>query len=225
MRYRPLLLIVGTLVTLLASTGCMRLELDLVINDDDTVDGHIVAAWSDDFLAEAASADIDFDPDQADALIDALLGDLPGIEDRRDYRQDGFSGETASFARQPLSDFASLEEGQDSLQIVRDGSRYQLTAYWNLQGYDPLEFDLSEQVPSPEITLSVTFPGRVTAHNGDLDGRTVTWNLALGEEHHLTAEAAGRNAGMLLATVGGGTVAILALMGLWQYRMLRRYSL
>lgn len=224
MRYRSLLLITTALV-LFAASGCMRMEVDLVINDNDTVDGSIVAAWSEEFLEEAESADIDFDPDSADDLIDALLNDLPGIEDRREYQQDGYVGEAANFSRQPLEDFSDMDEGQYDLQIVRVDGNYELTGYWDLRGFDPLEFDLDADVASPDMTLSVTFPGRIIDHNGSVDGRTITWDLELGEENELVAEASARNPGVMVASFGLGAVVILAALWVWQYRQLRHYSL
>ncbi|HSJ59774.1 MAG TPA: hypothetical protein VK895_00980 [Jiangellaceae bacterium] len=40
-----------------------------------------------------------------------------------------------------------------------------------------------------DISVSITFPGEVTDHNGTLDGRTVTWTPVLGETNEIRATA------------------------------------
>ncbi|GAA1674611.1 hypothetical protein GCM10009830_21320 [Glycomyces endophyticus] len=204
---------------LVAASGCVRLDLGLEVRPDDTVGGEFTAAWSEEFLERAQ--DEGLNRSELDAFLDALLDGVPGTE-RTPYTEDGFQGQTATFTDRPLSDFA--EFGGDEwgyLRISHEGREYGLEGYWDLRAagfIDPEAFE------DAEILISVNFPARVTDHNGELDGRTVTWTMAPGEDYELRATAVERN-GWAFAAAGVATLAaVVALLWLWQWRALRRHS-
>ncbi|RRS02141.1 LppM family (lipo)protein [Glycomyces terrestris] len=207
---------VGVLV---AASGCVRLDLGLEIRSDDTVGGEFTAAWSKDFLEEAQ--DQGLDRAELDAFLDALLDGVPGTE-RTAYDEDGFQGQTATFTDRPLADFA--EFGGDEwgyLRLTHVGREYDLEGYWDLRAagfIDPAAFD------DAEILISVNFPAAVTEHNGELDGRTVTWTMTPGRDYEMRATAVEPNGwGFLIAGVGCFVLAV-GLIWLVQRRALRKYS-
>ncbi|MFB9660655.1 LppM family (lipo)protein [Glycomyces mayteni] len=201
------------------ASGCVRLDLGLEVRPDDTVGGEFTAAWSDEFLEQAQ--DEGLGRSELDAFLDALLDGVPGTE-RVPYEQDGFTGQTASFTDRPLSDFA--EFGGDEwgyLRIGHDGREYGLEGYWDLRAagfIDPEAFE------DAEILISVNFPATVTEHNGELDGRTVTWRMVPGEDYDLHATAVENNGWAFLIAGVGSVVVIGALLWLWQWYALRRHS-
>ncbi|HEX2146001.1 MAG TPA: hypothetical protein VHG10_15995 [Glycomyces sp.] len=206
----------GLLVTV---SGCLRLDLGLQVRPDDTVGGTFTAAWSQDFLDEAAEQGLD--QSQLDAFLDALLEGVPGAERTR-YDENGFVGQTASFTDRPLEDFADF--GGDEwgyLRLDHTGRQYDLEGYWDLRSagfLDPAMF------ADAEILFSVDFPARVTEHNGELDGRTVTWTMTPGEDYRLNAVALENDGTAFLIAGLAFLVVVCALLWLWQWRRLRRYS-
>ncbi|PRY61996.1 MULTISPECIES: LppM family (lipo)protein [Glycomyces] len=204
---------------LAAASGCVRLDLGLEVRPDDTVGGEFTAAWSDDFLEQAQ--DEGLSRSELDAFLDALLDGVPGTE-RVPYREGGFTGQTASFTDRPLSDFA--EFGGDEwgyLRIDHDGREYGLEGYWDLRAagfIDPEAFE------DAEILISVNFPATVTEHNGELDGRTVTWRMVPGQDYDLNATAVEKNGWAFVIAGIGSVVVIGALLWLWQWFALRRHS-
>lgn len=204
---------------LAVASGCVRLDLGLEVRPDDTVGGEFTAAWSDDFLAQAQ--DEGLSRSELDAFLDALLDGVPGTE-RVPYQQGGFTGQTASFTDRPLSDFA--EFGGDEwgyLRIAHEGREYGLEGYWDLRAagfIDPEAFE------DAEILISVNFPATVTEHNGELDGRTVTWRMVPGQDYDLNATAVEKNGWAFVIAGVGSVVVIGALLWLWQWYALRRHS-
>lgn len=205
---------------LVATSGCLRLDLGLQVRPDDTVGGTFTAAWSEEFLESAA--DQGLDRSQLDAFLDALLDGVPGTE-RTSYDEDGFVGQTATFTDRPLADFADF--GGDDwgyLRIDHTGREYGLEGHWDLRAagfLDPTAFE------DAEILLSVDFPARVTEHNGTLEGRTVTWTMTPGEEYDLNATAIENNGLAFLIAGVAFVVVVCALLWLWQSARLRRYSI
>lgn len=219
LQIRRVLVIAAALGLLVATSGCLRLDFGLQIRSDDTVGGTFTAAWSDDFVAEAAKEGLD--QAQLDAFLDALLDGVPGTE-RTPYAEGGYTGSTATFTDRPLADFA--EFGGDEwgyLRIAHSGRDYTLASHWDLRAagfLDPAAF------ADAEILLSVDFPARVTEHNGTLEGRTVTWTMTPGEEYDLNATAV-ENSGVAFLIAGVAFVLVVCvLLGLWQWQRLRRFS-
>jgi hypothetical protein len=205
---------------LVATSGCLRLDLGLQVRPDDTVGGTFTAAWSEEFLESAA--DQGLDQSQLDAFLDALLDGVPGTE-RTTYDEGGFVGQTATFTDRPIEDFADF--GGDDwgyLRLDHTDREYDLQGHWDLRAagfLDPAAFE------DAEILLSVEFPANVTEHNGTLKGRTVTWTMTPGEEYDLNATAVENNGLAFLIAGVAFLVIVCALLWLWQAGRLRRYSI
>ncbi len=216
---RRVLSAAGAVGLLVAASGCVRLDLGLEVRPDDTVGGEFTAAWSRDFLEQADEQGLG--KAELDAFMDALLEGVPGSE-RTAYDEGGFVGETATFTGRPLSEFA--EFGGDEwgyLRIDHQGREYGLEGHWDLRAagfIDPESFE------DAEILISVNFPASVTDHNGELDGRTVTWTMVPGEEYDLRATAVENNGWAFLIAGIASIVAIAGLLWLVQWRALRKHS-
>ncbi|WP_026929160.1 LppM family (lipo)protein [Glycomyces tenuis] len=212
---------VAALAVLFAAAGCLRLDLELEVRSDDTVGGTFTAAWSEEFLADVRAGEGAIEQAELDAFLEALLEGVPGAE-RRDYREGGYVGRTASFTDRPLSEFAEL--GGDEwgfLRIEHDGRRYVLDGHWDLRATG---FLMTEDFAEAEVIISVNFPADVTDHNGELEGRTVTWRMSPGEEYELHAEAEQHNAWLWIGVAAAAFALVLALVWLWQWSRLRRHS-
>lgn len=192
MRTSVRLAVLATLVVV-ALAGCVRVQIDLTLTSEDTVNGTMVLA-----LQEGIGELLD--TTDADAA-EQLFGDtVAGFDDAviTKYSQDGYVGQKVSFEAQPIGNFA-LDAGD--FTISRDGDNYVVNG-----PVDPTVAASDSDIPdSAQMRLSVTFPGPVYDHNGSLEGRTVTWDLtrAPGEIHAVgAAEATNETPGWLFMAVG-----------------------
>src|SRR5690625_1597049 len=135
----------GILVAfLLVLTGCVRIDMDLTIHEDETAD-----AQADFFFPDATSRD----EVEALCLDDAMTGgtasDVEIIEEGGDYG--------CRVAEQGLS-FQELTD--ESMSVAREGDEFVFT----MEPVEELEEDLGDMPPGmeePEVSISVTFPGEI----------------------------------------------------------------
>jgi hypothetical protein len=211
----------AALAVLFVAAACLRLDLELTVRSDDTVGGTFTAAWSEEFLAEVEAGGSTLSRSELDEFLEALMEGAPG-QDRGEYREDGYVGRTARFTDRPLSEYADF--GGDDwgfLRIEHEDRRYVLDGSWDLRASGLLRI---EDVADAEIIVRVNFPADVTDHNGELEGRTVTWRMSPGAVYELHAEAEQHHAGAWVGVTVAVFAAVLGLLGLWQWSRLRKYS-
>jgi len=158
-------LVIVTVVVALALSGCVRVQIDLEITPEDTVNGAMVFA-----LQEGVGELVDTTDEEA---AEQLFGDAElGFDDAAvtPYEQDGYVGQMVTFEDQPLGD---LKLATGDFTVARDGDNYVVDGV-----VDKTTQADQEDIPEgAQMQLSVTFPGEVSEHNGTLEGRTVTWDL------------------------------------------------
>lgn len=166
--------------------GCMKMEMTLVLAEDDTASGSMVMAVSD----EAAET-MGMDPQELwDSMSAEVAGDVPAGATAEPYKADGYTGMTYSFAATPLAEFATAQDG--SLTVVREGDEYVVAGTMDLtdasMDAEQLEDPTTQAILATFVVrMSVTFPGPVSDHNGTLDGTTVTWQPAFNEVTTMSA--------------------------------------
>ncbi|WP_157553526.1 LppM family (lipo)protein [Jiangella gansuensis] len=187
-----------------ALTGCLKVDMELDVNTDDTVDGEMVFAVSRDVMAMAESMGED-----PDALLDELeqQGGLPDDTEVEEYEDDDYVGQRFVFDGVALSEFSQDEGG---FEIVHEGDEFVVSGTMDMSDMDmggmtgeDLEGledelggdlgdlgDLEGMMESFDLQLSITFPGEVREHNGELDGTTVTWTPVPGENVEIMARSA-----------------------------------
>ncbi|WP_250445912.1 hypothetical protein [Actinotalea sp. C106] len=171
----------ATTVTLLLAavlTGCVKVDLDLQLQPDDTIDGSLVFAVSSD-LAETLGED---GATLSEGVQEELLGEgAPENATSEPYDDGEYVGSTLAFEGESLSELA----GDEDLQITRDGDEFVVTGVLDLTDTG------AEGVPGldvePQVRMAVTFPGEVTEHDGELEGTTVVWTPVPGERTELNA--------------------------------------
>jgi len=204
-----LLAAAAALLSILALTGCVKLDQDLTINADNTVDGTVTVAFNKAMLDMVGAT-------AEDALSEtgaAPEGDNVTVEP---YDDGTFVGQTYTLDGAPLDELNS-GGGEGDLQIVRDGENFHVTG--TLDFSDPgLGGDGSLPADGFEVRIALTFPGEIVSSTGEIDGNTVTWTPELGDvvdfETVARAEgggAAGAGAGLLV--VGGLGLAAVAAVG------------
>ncbi len=183
-RHRARLLALVGLVALTLS-GCVRMDIAMTLHPDDTVDGSMVMAISD----EVATS-MGMDPQ---TLWDEAMAEggteLPEGGTQEPYAQDGYTGVRYTLDPAPISAMTTAGDVTDDMRIVREGDEFVLDGTMDLTEMtaDAAGDDASAQMQEAmldqfDIRLSFTFPGEVTEHNGTLDGTTVVWTPAPGDQ-------------------------------------------
>lgn len=203
MRRRILARLVILAVATLALAGCVRFQADLRLTPDETVEGRIVVAVlaadeSEEAVAEAREA--------ARSLEAELLGDLRESDaEVTDYADDGYVGSTIDLRGVPLSAFNGADDR--ALRFERLGDEVVFTGSLDFgEGEAPPE----ETTEDPgDLTVSITFPGAVSSHNGELSGSTVSWSTTLDEPLEMEARGSVTPTGPSPLIVAAVAVAVL----------------
>lgn len=161
----------------------------LTLNEDDTFDGSVVMAFSDELATSMGS-----DPQELwDQMGSEMESELPEGATQEPYAQDGYTGTKITYADQPISQLSSA--GADSISVAREGDEYVVSGSMDMTGEefnpdtgDATSDELTQQMmDSLDIKISITFPGEVAESNGEVDGNTVTWTPVVGEVNEMTA--------------------------------------
>lgn len=189
---------VVVIASALALAGCVRVQVDLTLTPDETVDGTMVLALESGIGALLDTTDRD--------LAEQVFGEAEDAFDDSvvtPYTQDNYVGRMVTFDGQPIGNLAL---GSGDFTIQREGDYYVVNG--TIDSTVPAQHN---DIPATaQMSLSVTFPGPVYQHNGSLKGRTVTWDLTNAPEqlHAVGATAAVTGSPTWLATAIG--IAILA---------------
>jgi len=168
---------VALMVVLAALLGaCMRVEASLMLNPDNTVDGTITLAPSEQLIELTG-----VDPDDALSRIQGpIYKPLPeGVEvEASDYEEDGFVGKTYTYSGATLEQISR----DGNLTVTRKGDTFVVDGTLDLsEGTTDVGPTVQPLLEQFDMSISVTFPGTVSEHDGTLDGNTVTWTPAFGE--------------------------------------------
>jgi hypothetical protein len=221
----------------LALSGCIKLDMDLDIASDNTIDGAIVFALDKSLLTLGGG-----DPEDAfgDALTDAPFpteGTGGGSVTTEVYDEDGKYGARYVFTDMPLDAF-----NDEDLSITREGDYFVVTGTIDTtDGTDPdgSGSGSGSESPAPfpsellggfDVSVSMTFPGEVVEHTGQLEGTTVTWRPEGAEPIEISAKAkATADSGPLglassssMLMYGGIALAVLLVGALLVFLLVRR---
>jgi hypothetical protein len=227
---------------LLAATlaGCIKMDMNISL-DGEQANGHMILGLDKDFLAFLEGFDDGEDgPSARDEFLEGLTGDelsrTEGVT-VEEWEDDDYVGARYTFDGMSLADF---QEGSDEESLIVDYSEaagtYEVTGRFDLteEFGGPSEADAEEMglppgmfqqlMESLDITISITFPGEVLEHNGELTDTTVTWRPQIGEENEIYALASStgtrpgaENTGAISDPVSGAssslTTALLVALG------------
>ncbi|MEO5534565.1 MAG: hypothetical protein ABIR17_05475 [Pseudolysinimonas sp.] len=202
----PRVIALGVLV--LALAGCVRFQAAVTLTPDNTVNGEIVVAvlLPDDTTESRTTAQAG-----TTQIATSLLGTLtsaPGVS-TSDYEQDGYLGTRIKLTNVALSAFNSQEAG--ALKFTREGDEFVFSGTIDFSS-ESAGGGTDENADDSNLTVSVTFPGAVTDHNGELSGTTVSWKTPIDKRLEMSARG-GANAagpGILLFVIIGVVVVVLA---------------
>ncbi len=217
-RYIPLF----ALLALVLSACTIRLDVGLVVNEDETGTFDLFLGFDQemqDLIAQGGGGDFDLTQDLTDVpegwTVEEVSEDgFDGVRISTDY--DSFEdleakladlgeGTDAGVGTDLLSDFGLSHEGDEfRFEVDASGVDEGLSGALGDSGGDDL---LQGMDPSAilgdlfEIRFNLTMPGSITEHNADsINGNTLTWELGFDEEGESL---------MAVSTVGGGSSALL----------------
>lgn len=216
------------LTTLVAVSlaGCVKMDMQLDLQTDDTVDGSMVFAVSN-ALAEMTGQD-------PATIAEEMSGDTFDMDEgtitsTEPYDDGEYVGSEITFEGESLDSFAGATG--EELSIVRDGDEFVVSGTMDLSdaalgtegaGGDEMMSGLMEGF---DIQISITFPGSVSEHNGELDGNTVTWTPQYGEATEISARGSaiegGGGSGLPLPLLIGIGAAVLVAAALIIFLVMR----
>lgn len=218
LRSIPLIAIIAAVLL----SGCLKAESDITVNPDDTVDASFTVAVQKAVVAQSGLTD---------EQIVAQLSATTTAGQTVPYEDDNYIGVTTTVTAMSIQQFSSdLSTAGQIMRIVREGDRYEFFAEFNLDalsgpvnapGTDP---DALAALGQPEISVVMTFPGDVVEANGNISGRTVTWDQTIVGVTALQAVGGAEGAGLpwlpILAVVAG-VILLVLLLGLLVWRRRR----
>jgi len=200
-------------------TGCVKMDMQLDLQSDNTVDGTMIFAISSE-VAQMAGQD-------PAALAEQLSGETFDFSEGADVQSEPYDdgeyiGTTTTFKGEPLETFGT---GQDeSLSVVREGDEFVVSGTMDLTEAAMGGETMPGLGDSFDITIAMTFPGKVAEHNGELAGNTVTWTPVYGEVNEFSARGSaidGGGGGLSLPLLIGIIAAVLIALGLVLFLVLR----
>lgn len=208
--------LIASLVVLL--TGCLKLDMQLDVQADDTVDGSVVFAVNKDVLSLTGGSFADLIGEQT-----PFPSDMEGVTSE-EYEDGEFTGQRYNFEGVPISEFNSDPADPDGLRITHEGDTFvvqgALDLSQDLGGLSGVTgatgpFDPAQMMGSAQLRIAISFPGKVTQANGEIDGNTVVWEPRFGERQELQATASavasgGDNWTLVFILLGIAAVAIIA---------------
>ena len=193
----------------LVLSGCFTADVDLTVSPEGSVSGQAVVAVDREVVARSGPVD-----DVVARLVEDVLPTEPpsGTVTTEPYADDERVGVRVVLDDVGLEAFGAVSVGSTPvLQITRDGDRYQVAGEVDLT---PATLEVADDPAAQRllrdatVSLQITFPGPVTTSNGVVDGRTVRWDLPLGELSMVEASAVAAPKGS-----SGVWLAGLALVG------------
>jgi phosphatidylinositol mannoside-binding LppM-like protein len=200
-------------------SGCIKLNMNLGINDDNTVSGTIQFGV-DKQLLELSGQNAE----------DLLGGDSPFPSNApgvtvKPFDDGEFAGQEFTFEAVPLEEFNSggfagatglsgvsgVTGSSDALNIQRQGDTFVVTGALDLSsGLSGATGPFAgsggaDLFKTAEIKLAFTFPGAVqSAPGGQIDGNTVTYTPKFGERLEINATGSAVDNGQAQDVTGGG---------------------
>lgn len=197
----------------LVLTGCIKLNMDLVINSDDTVSGVVQFGVQKELLELTGQS-------AEDLLGDAPLpSDAPGVT-TEPFEDEEFAGQQFNFESVPIAEFNQSQvtgatgptgvPATDTLTITHQGDTFVVAGVLDLSGGDitgatnPFGGTGAELLESAEIRVSITFPGDVIeATGGQIEGNSVTYRPRFGDRLEINATGSAIDDGDAEAAAGG----------------------
>jgi len=212
-------IIAVSLSTVLLTSGCIKLEMDMTVATDDTVSGTMVFAISKSLAemgAEESGSETSSTPETDNLFTNAENVKVEPFDDGE------FVGSSYAFEDLPLAQFAPQVGDNSAFAIERQGDNLVVSGVLDTstEGQDMEENQFTDSIiegfaGTTSMRISVTLPGEIIETNGEVDGQTITWNGSFGEKLDLQAVAVSPLSGPVnWLLVGGAAGVLLGIIGI-----------
>ena len=145
----------------LALAGCLKIDLDVAVSNDDTVSGTYVYALFDDTGTVDGST------------IEALETDE--YVSAENFDDGTYTGKLYTITDQPLDLFFGTNMTQAVLSISRDGDDLVVSGELNLTDTDTDAAAVEERRSQADVRVRIMLPGDIYESDGSISGNTITW--------------------------------------------------
>jgi hypothetical protein len=184
-----------TALLIVAATGCLKVDMDLTV-EGETASGHMLIA-----IDRVVAQTFGMGPE--DLLENAGEEDFSTLEgvSTLPFEDDDWIGAEYAFNRVSLDDLNALagtDEEFPRIEYDAQADTYEFSMVMDMSDFAPDEVDENGAFPGldptalleqMEVRISITFPGAVIEHNGQVTGTTVTWEPVIGERTEMRAVA------------------------------------
>lgn len=186
---RVLAAVTTAIFVVLATTGCIKVDMDVTVSATDTVSGSTVFAFNKKMveLAKQNGAGEDmFDTATMFAAQDGLTTEK--------FAEGNYEGTKYTFKDVPIDKFFSRSDSS-SLHVERKGDELIVSGLLDTSGGST---DVASVRDNPEtkalfegsgFKVSITLPGQIVSTNGKQNGNTITWTGEVGEVINFKAVA------------------------------------
>ena len=213
----------------LATAGCIKVDMGVTVSDQDTVSGTTFFAFNNKLVEIAkqngAGEDM-FDTATLFAAQDGITAEA--------FTDGDYTGTKYTFKDLPIDKFFSSSDSS-SLNIQRKGDQLIVSGLMDTSGGSS---DVDSVRNNPEtkalfdgsgIKVSITLPGQIISTNGKQDGNTITWTGEVGKIINFKAVA--DTSGKAVTTNAGDSswvwylvAGVLVVAGVVAFVLLRKRS-
>ena len=159
-----------SVVVLLGTSGCIKLNMNLSVNSNDLVTGSMIVAVSKELAAYASETG-------QSSTSDSLFPNNPKVT-RVAYKDASWVGDQYTFQSLPIAEFNAFGDSSSSIRITRNGDDLVVTGVLDMST-DSSGGDSSTLGIDPgslfDVKLSIALPGRIKSSTGTITGNTITW--------------------------------------------------
>ena len=208
-------LVSATILLLVAfsAAGCMKVSMDLVVDNEDNVSGSAIIAFSKEAIALADSygAGNSLNTDSLITPQDGMTVDA--------WEDDKYKGSKITFDKKPMASFSTATAGS-AISFTREGNNILVSGDLNMAGDQSGSIEQLQNNPltsgmfaTSEVSISITLPGKVTSTNGVVEGNKVTFKGKLGDDIVIDAKADTSQDFTMIYVIVGAIVALGAVGG------------
>jgi len=169
------------LVAAVVLTGCIKVDLNLALHEDNTASGTVLFAVQDSVAQQLGTT-----PADLWAQVEGeITQDWPAGTQREPYASGGYTGTRLTIPDAPLAEMDDVT-GQP-LSIQRQGDEFFISGEMDLNQLALEEGAQQQWIEGMQAQISITCPGRVTETNGTVTGNTVTWTPTTDGVNQFTA--------------------------------------
>lgn len=198
-------LLAGLTGLVVVLSGCIKMDMDMKVNKDETIEGSAIIAFSTQLLEMTGQKKSDMVKE-----IKKDWKDLPKGAKAEVYDKDGFIGQKITFKNMPASEFGKVTQsagsanptgGGDEMVLVKEGGNWKFAGSMdmtgNLGGTDPSgkksgnSGDVSAMMKGMKVKIKMTFPGKILKHDkdGKVKDKSITWEPKAGQKVAMLAIA------------------------------------